>query len=62
LWAMDDIDGPDIAEEFYRYYFRRPGKIDVKDSAVALNLAIREMRRRKGLLFGKWINFVHIGT
>ena len=62
LWAMADIDAPDVAEDFYRYMFRevgRPG--DFRDSAVALNHATREMRKRRVPL-DRWINFVHIGA
>jgi CHAT domain-containing protein len=25
LWAMADVDGPDVAEDFYGYMFREPG-------------------------------------
>jgi hypothetical protein len=59
---MADIDGPDVAEDFYRYMFREPGGIgDFRDSAVALNHATREMRKR-GVPMDRWINFVHIGA
>jgi len=62
LWAMADMDGPDVAEGFYRYMFRDPDSIgDFRDSAVALNHATREMRKR-GVPLDRWINFVHIGA
>jgi CHAT domain-containing protein len=62
LWAMADIDGPDVAEDFYRYMFREPGGMgDFRDSAMALNHATREMRRR-GVPVDRWANFVHIGA
>jgi CHAT domain-containing protein len=62
LWAMEDVDGRDATEYFYRYMFRTPGAIpNFKDSAEALNLATREMRKR-GLGLDRWIKFVHIGA
>lgn len=63
LWAMADIDGPDIAEDFYRYMFRESSRaVDFKDSAMALNQAIKAMRKRKGMTVDRWINFIHIGA
>jgi CHAT domain-containing protein len=62
LWGMVDIDGPDIAEDFYRYMFREAGGAgDFRDSAAALNHATREMRKR-GVPIDRWINFIHIGA
>jgi len=63
LWAIADIDGPNIAEDFYGYMFRELGGIgDFRDSAIALNRAIQVMRKRKGMTIDRWINFVHIGA
>jgi CHAT domain-containing protein len=62
LWAMADVDGPDVAEDFYGYMFREPGSAgDFRDSAIALNHATREMRKRR-VPIDRWINFVHIGA
>jgi tetratricopeptide (TPR) repeat protein/CHAT domain-containing protein len=62
LWAMADIDGPDVAEDFYGYMLREPrGAGDFRDSAMALNHATRAMRKR-GIPIDRWINFVHIGA
>jgi CHAT domain-containing protein len=62
LWAMADIDGPDVAEDFYRYMFREGGSSrDFRDSAAALNHATREMRRRR-VPIDRWVNFIHIGA
>jgi len=48
LWAMEDVDGRDATEEFYRHMFRTPGAIpNFRDSAEALVLATRSMRKRK---------------
>ena len=64
LWAMEDVDGCDVTEDFYRYMFRTPGAIvNFKDSAGALNFATREMRKRLGRLgLHRWVKFVHIGA
>ena len=62
LWAMEDRDGPTISKEFYKYMFRQPGnKADFRDSAEALNVAIRVMRKNSVPL-ERWIMFVHIGA
>jgi CHAT domain-containing protein len=62
LWAMADIDGPDVAEDFYWYMFReREAGGDFRDSAAALNHATRAMRKR-GVPIGRWVNFIHIGA
>ena len=46
LWAMDDEDGPTISKEFYKYMFRKSGnEANFRDSAEALNVAIRAMRK-----------------
>ena len=62
LWAMDDEDGPMISNEFYKHMFRDSGrKVDFRDSAEALNVAVRKMRRG-GVPLDRWIMFVHIGA
>jgi CHAT domain-containing protein len=61
LWEMKDADGPSIAEYFYGHMFRHgvDGKVDVKDSAEALNKAIQKMTKTG--FIREWINFIHIG-
>ena len=45
LWAMGDEDGPTISREF-KHMFRKPeNKADFRDSAEALNMAIRALRK-----------------
>ena len=62
LWAVDDEDGPTISKEFYKYMFRKAGnKANFRDSAEALNVAIRAMRKN-GVPLERWILFVHIGA
>jgi hypothetical protein len=59
---MTDIDGPDVAEDFYRYMFHKTGAAgDFRGSAAALNYATRMMRVRD-VPIDRWINFVHIGA
>ena len=49
-------------KEFYRHMFRKPGnKVEFRDLAKALNLAVREMRKSRVPL-ERWILFVHIGA
>jgi CHAT domain-containing protein len=59
LWAMVDLDGPDVANEFYKYMFQSDTG-NIRNTAAALNHATREMRKRK-IPIDRWINFVHIG-
>jgi CHAT domain-containing protein len=61
LWSMADIDGPDVAADFYGYMFRHGSIGDFRDSAMALNHATRQMRKG-GIPLDRWINFVHIGA
>ena len=62
LWEMEDDDGCDVTKTFYQYMFRIPGAVpDFKDSAQALHLATREMRKRK-LGLDRWVKFVHVGA
>jgi len=61
LWAMEDEDGPTISKEFYKYMFRNGNEVDFRDSAEALNVATRAMRKNRVPL-ERWIMFVHIGA
>jgi len=62
LWAIDDRDGPTISKEFYKHMFcKSENKADFRDSAKALNLAIRALRKNHVPL-ERWISFVHIGA
>ena len=62
MWAMEDDDGCDITKDFYRYMFRTPEAVpNFRDSAKALHMAIREMRKR-GLGMDRWVKFVHVGA
>ena len=62
LWEMEDDDGCDITKNFYQYMFRIPGAVpNFRDSAQALLLATRDMRKR-GLGLDRWAKFVHVGA
>ncbi|KAG9011713.1 hypothetical protein FRB94_007946 [Tulasnella sp. JGI-2019a] len=61
LWSMADVDGPDVAEEFYKYVFRNGERADYTDAASALAAATSALRRKKVPL-ERWINFVHYGA
>jgi hypothetical protein len=56
--AMADIDGPDIAEDFYKYMYRESGGVgEFRDSAMALNQATRAMGKRKGTTVDRWCSY-----
>ena len=62
LWAMEDDDGCDVTKNFYQYMFRILGAVpNFRDSAEALHLATKEMRKRK-LGLDRWVKFVHVGA
>jgi CHAT domain-containing protein len=62
LWAMADVDGPDIADAFYSHIFHNgAGHADLRHAAEALNIATRKLRQ-KGVSPSRWINFIHIGV
>ncbi|KAG8928184.1 hypothetical protein FRC02_007260 [Tulasnella sp. 418] len=73
MYAMADIDGPQVAEEVYKHLFRRMQKldgvegsnpdllVDYRDAAEALNIATKALRD-SGVPVERWINFVHIGA
>ena len=64
LWAMADIDGRDISEYFYRHMFAEGEQgVRIGDrSAIALRNAVQRLRRKKGVTFERWVNFVHYGA
>jgi hypothetical protein len=60
LWSMSDSGGPEFADEFYRYMFRKQGEADFRDAAAALNAATRKLRRKVAAV--NWICLIHIGA
>ena len=62
LWAMADVDGPDVADDFYGYMIPQNGPLkEFMQSAEGLNVVTKEMRKRK-IPLDRWVNFVHIGA
>ncbi|KAI0292644.1 CHAT domain-containing protein [Multifurca ochricompacta] len=64
MWEMADVDGSEIAENFYKSMFSRneEGVPYHLRSARALRDATRKMRRKKGMTLERWVNFVHYGA
>ncbi|KAI0298410.1 CHAT domain-containing protein [Multifurca ochricompacta] len=64
MWEMVDIDGHELADNFYKSMFSRNGEgvgYHLR-SARALRDATRKMRRKKGMTLERWVNFVHYGA
>ena len=64
MWAMADIDGPDLAGSFYRTVFadRWEGVPYYERTAEALRDAVRSLRRKRNMRLERWVNFVHYGA
>jgi len=64
LWAMADTDGQDLSKHFYGHMFADGEKgVRIGDrSAVALRDAVQRLRRKRGVTFERWVNFVHYGA
>ena len=61
LWELANKAGPIVSKAFYKYMFHKPGnEADIRDSARALKMAIRELRKQ-GAPLDCWIVLVHIG-
>jgi len=64
MWAMADIDGPDLAGSFYRTVFadRWEGVPYYERTAEALRDAVTSLRRKRNMRLERWVNFVHYGA
>ena len=67
LRAMTDQDSPDAAEDSYGHLFQDLQSLDLRDVAMAQNIAtMRKMRRGKAIrhlsTLPRWVDFVHIGA
>ena len=66
MWAMMDEDGRDLAKHFYKALLsnsrREQGVLYYERSAKALHVAIKKLRRRRGVTLERWVNFVHHGA
>ena len=64
MWAMADIDGRDLAKNFYKSLFssRDSGGPYYERSAEALRDATQKLRLKRGVNLERWVNFVHYGA
>ena len=66
MWAMADVDGRDLAENFYRTLFSNSRRYEGipyhARSAKALQFAVKTLRRKRGISLERWVNFVHYGA
>jgi hypothetical protein len=58
--AMNDKDGPFIAERFYKKLFEN-GTIDAATVPYALDYAVTELRK-SGVPPERWATFIHMGV
>ncbi|KAJ6574229.1 CHAT domain-containing protein [Mycena capillaripes] len=68
MWAMNDLDGPKIADTFYEHLFHNcdpnsnpPVLPDLKQAAKALHLAVAKLRNEPNIPFRRWVPLVHYG-
>ena len=67
MWAMADVDGRDLAKNFYKSLFSSQGPQDsgvpcYERSAEALRDATQKLRVKRGVKLERWVNFVHYGA
>ena len=64
MWEMADIDGRDLAENFYKRVFssKKQGVRYYERTAKALRDSVINLRRKKGIKLERWVNFVHYGA
>ena len=64
MWAMADVDGRDLAKNFYKSLFssQDSGGPYYERSAEALRDATQKLRLKRGVKLERWVNFVHYGA
>ena len=64
MWAMADIDGWDLARDFYQSVFSEEiqGERYYERTAAALRDAMVKLRRKRGMTLERWVNYVHYGA
>ncbi|KAH8977739.1 CHAT domain-containing protein [Lactarius akahatsu] len=66
MWAMADVDGRDLAKQFYKALFStsegEQGIPYYERSAKSLRFAVKKLRRKKPMTLERWVNFVHYGA
>ncbi|KAJ7812829.1 CHAT domain-containing protein, partial [Mycena leptocephala] len=61
MWSMNDEDGPTVAAIVYSHLFSEGQQPHVTKSAEALQLAVRELKKRK-VPYERWVPFIHLGV
>ena len=66
MWAMADTDGADLSKHFYKAIFAdrddQNGVPYPERSARALQIAVKKLRKKRGMTLERWVNFVHYGA
>ncbi|KAH9961177.1 CHAT domain-containing protein [Russula compacta] len=64
MWAMADIDGPVLAESFYRSVFsdKWQGVPYYERTAEALRDAVGNLRMKRKMSLERWVNYMHYGA
>jgi CHAT domain-containing protein len=66
MWAMADTDGADLSKHFYKAMFSdkvsKNGVPYHERSAQALRIAVKKLRKKRGITLERWVNFVHYGA
>jgi CHAT domain-containing protein len=66
MWAMADTDGADLSKHFYKSFFAEKagqnGAPHYERSARALHIAVKKLRKKRGITLERWVNFVHYGA
>jgi CHAT domain-containing protein len=66
MWAMADTDGADLSKHFYKTLFSNKdsqnGVPYHERSARALQIAVKKLRKKRGMTLERWVNFVHYGA
>ena len=66
MWAMADTDGADLSKHFYKAIFAdKADQIGVPyhaRTARALQIAMKKLRKKRGVTLERWVNFVHYGA
>ena len=66
MWAMADTDGADLSKHFYKAIFTdrddQNGVPYHERSARALQIAVKKLRKKRGMTLERWVNFVHYGA
>ena len=64
MWAMVDVDGQDLARNFYNQVFsdRQEGERYYERTAKALRDAVKILQKKRDMTLERWVNFVHYGA